>query len=202
MNLGPGGKQHLMRQTTWVNGIHQELIFSEDHAIEKLRGKAKGIKLVLEERGLWRAGLTLDCRVKCSPTKLDCCARKIMANQPDFLHQKCMLEELIAGAGQMIIFYPKLHCELNFIESFWGSSKRYAQKHCNNSWSGLRGVVPKASDSVSLPEIRNYYQKSQRYMDVYRKGLSGKAAECAVKKYRSHRRVPNSVLMDMNCLTA
>ena len=43
---------------TWGNVIYQELIFPEDHAIEKLCGKAKGIKVVLKERGLWRAGLT------------------------------------------------------------------------------------------------------------------------------------------------
>ena len=155
MNLGPGGKQHLMRQTTWGNGIYQELVFPEDHAIKKLRGKAKGIKVVLEERGIWRAGLTLDCRVKCPTTELDSCARKIMANQPDFLPQKCMLEEPLVGAGHMIIFYPRFYCELSFIENFWGSAKRYARKHCNYSWTGLKDVVPEALGSVSLTEIRN-----------------------------------------------
>ena len=60
----------------------------------------------------------------------------------------------------------------------------------------MKDMVPKALDSVSV------YRESQRYMDIFRKGLSGKSAEYAVKKYRSHRRVPNSILMDMNCLTA
>ncbi|CCI46334.1 unnamed protein product [Albugo candida] len=68
---------------------------------------------------------------------------------------------LIVGAGHMIIFYPKFHSELNFIENFWGSAKRYARKHCN--FSGRQDVVPKAMYSVSLTSIRNYYQKSQRY---------------------------------------
>ena len=46
---------------------------------------------------------------------------------------------------------------------------------------------------LSLTTIRRYAQKSWRYMDVYRKGISGRLAEFAVKKYRSHRRIPDSV---------
>lgn len=37
-------------------------------------------------------------------------------------------------------------------------------------------------------------------MDVYRKGLTGKATEYAVKKYRSHRQIPNSIMMDINMI--
>jgi len=36
--------------------------------------------------------------------------------------------------------------------------------------------------------------KAFRYMDVYQKGLTGRAAEFAVKKYHSHRWVSDSVL--------
>jgi len=41
--------------------------------------------------------------------------------------------------------------------------------------------VPEALDSVSLITIRKFAQKSQRYMDTYRKGLTGKLAEYTVK---------------------
>ena len=100
-----------------------------------------------------------------------------------------MLEELIVSSGHMIIFYPKF-CELTFFESFWGASKRFTRGNCNYYWAGLKAMVLKALKSVTLDEIRHHYQREQRFMDVYRKGLSGKAAECAAKKYRSHRRVP------------
>ena len=30
-------------------------------------------------------------------------------------------------------------------------------------------------------------------MDIYRKGISGKLAEFAVKKYKSHHRVPDNI---------
>lgn len=41
--------------------------------------------------------------------------------------------------------------------------------------------------------IRKLARKSKRYMDVYRKGLTEKLAEFAVKKYKSHRRIPNEI---------
>jgi len=40
--------------------------------------------------------------------------------EPDFLEQKEWLTEEIEMLGHKIIFYPKYHCELNFIENIWG----------------------------------------------------------------------------------
>lgn len=177
------------------------MVYSDDYENEELRGKPKGIKAVLSERGLWQPGLCLVCPsdVRCSDT-LSCCARTVMSRQPDFVAQRGLLEEVITAAGHKIIFYPKFHCELNYIENFWGAAKQYTRKHCNYSWAGLQETVPSAMSSISLTTIRRFACKTQRYMDVYRKNLSGKAAEYAVKKYRSHRRIPASVLMNVNAL--
>jgi hypothetical protein len=38
-------------------------------------------------------------------------------------------------------------------------------------------------------------------MDLYRKGIDGKLVEYAVKKYKSHRRIPEGVLEELNKLT-
>jgi len=35
-------------------------------------------------------------------------------------------------------------------------------------------------------------------MDIYRKGITGKVAEFAVKKYKSHRRVPDSIYNELD----
>jgi hypothetical protein len=35
-------------------------------------------------------------------------------------------------------------------------------------------------------------------MDIYRKGITGKVAEYAVKKYKSHRRVPDTIYNEIN----
>jgi len=39
-------------------------------------------------------------------------------------------------------------------------------------------------------------------MDVYRKGISGKLAEYAVKKYKGHRRIPDHVIEELNKITS
>ena len=216
MNLSPGGKQpkmrfvvifskfvhilnilltYLSRSTTYGNGIHQDMCFPDDYSIPELRGEPKGLKVILMERGLWFDGMKLKCKNKCEEGKINCCARKTMTNQPDFKAQWGKLEEAIISAGHEVIFYPKFHCELNFIENFWGSAKRYSRNNCDYTWEGLKRTVPQALASVPLSEIRRYARKSFRYMDVYRKGLTGRAAEYAVKKFRSHRRIPASMLM-------
>ena len=53
----------------------------------------------------------------------DCCARTLMTSQQDFQEQKGRLEEEPQAAGQLVIFYLKLHCEPNFIEKFWCAVK-------------------------------------------------------------------------------
>jgi len=92
------------------------------------------------------------------------------------------------------MFYPKFHCELNYIESFWAEAKRYSRLHCNYSFNHLKEVVPHALDSISLMKIRRFSRRFARYMSAYELGLSGKAAVFAVKRYRSYRRVPETVL--------
>jgi phage terminase Nu1 subunit (DNA packaging protein) len=76
---------------------------------------------------------------------------------------------------------------------YWKAAKKYTRDNCDYIWSDLQKIVPEALDSVPLITIRKFARKSWRYMDIYRKGITGKMAEFAVKKYKSHRRVPDSV---------
>ena len=45
-------------------------------------------------------------------------------SQPDVLEQKSLVQEVIENAGHLCILLPKFHCELNFIEFFWGTVKK------------------------------------------------------------------------------
>ena len=162
MNLSPGGKQALMRDT-FFNGQRQTMVFPLDYPVEELRGKAKGMKQVLQERGLWKDGLVKTCggckgKAK-DPQQLECCAQRILELQPDFLAQKSLLEEIAESEGQKIIFYPKFHCELNFIEMFWGKAKAYARENCDYTFAGLQKTVPLALESVDLEVIRKFAKK-------------------------------------------
>jgi hypothetical protein len=203
MNLNPGGKQPHMHDTYYgSNNTLQSMVFPTNHT--KYPNQPKGMKHVLIERGLWRDDLLADCKLCKGKTKItditrtECCARRILSLQSDFLAQKSRLQEEIEKCEQKCIFYPKYHCELNYIEMYWGAAKRYTREHCNYTWNGLQKTVPEALDSISLIIIRKYARKSWRYMDIYRKGITGRMAEYAVKKYKSHRRVPDTIYNELN----
>ena len=80
---------------------------------------------------------------------------------------------------------------------YWGTAKRFTKENCDYTWNGLLTTAPLAFEFISLSTIRKFARKSFRYMDTYRKGLSANAAEYAVKKYRSHRKIPINVLYDI-----
>jgi hypothetical protein len=195
MNIGSGEKAPKMRDTFWgPNNERQSMNFSD--------GQPKGIKQVLIERGLWKKNMVGECKLcrnnNDDPLRVDCCGRRIISLQPDFLAQKSALVETIENAGHICIFFPKFHCELNFIERYWGAAKRYTRNNCNYTWNGLQETVPHALDSVDLITIRRFARKTWRYMDLYRHGITGKFAEYAVKKYKSHRKIPENVLEELN----
>ena len=68
--------------------------FPDDYFDQALQGKPKGMKQVLEERQLMRPGLIGYCRNNESKN-IQCCMRHILENQPDFLAQKGMIQEVI-----------------------------------------------------------------------------------------------------------
>ncbi|EFP74316.1 uncharacterized protein PGTG_00272 [Puccinia graminis f. sp. tritici CRL 75-36-700-3] len=64
MNLSPGGKQSLLRDSviptddpcipTHLRGLPQTFFYNASHPNPKLAGKAKGVQAIFEERGLWQ----------------------------------------------------------------------------------------------------------------------------------------------------
>ena len=72
------------------------------------------------------------------------------ATHLDFLNEKSQLEIEIVKRGHECIFYPKFHCELNYIEYFWAAVKRYTQENCNYSFAELETTVIAGLESVSL----------------------------------------------------
>ncbi len=69
--------------------------------------------------------------------------------------QKSQLKELIESRSHICDFYPKYHCELNFIEQFWGAAKsRYHVAPRAKTAREMEKTVRECLDSVPLLHIR------------------------------------------------
>ncbi|KAH9913281.1 uncharacterized protein B0H18DRAFT_888533, partial [Fomitopsis serialis] len=92
----------------------------------------------------------------------------------------------------------QFHCELNFIEFFWGAVKRYLRENCDYTFNTLKENLPKAMASVDIKTIRRWEHRTVRWTEAYRSGLGVKEAQFEVKRfsskrYTSHRRVPETL---------
>ena len=112
-----------MGDTVLLDGTIQSFYFPDGH---ERAGVFKGMAAILEERGFKDAGkLRAECKgFKCAPPAIDCCCRQVLFNQPDFAHVDTILEATCDARGFQVLFLPKFHCELNFIEQCWGYAKR------------------------------------------------------------------------------
>ena len=90
------------------------------------RGIPKGLKLVLEERGINTDGLIAKAM------------RDIQGKQEDFKNQTTLIEELFASHLHFCFFFFKFHCELNGFERVWC----HAKKNVKGATVRLRTVVP------------------------------------------------------------
>ncbi|KAA8910532.1 hypothetical protein FN846DRAFT_917608 [Sphaerosporella brunnea] len=95
-----------------------------------------------------------------------------LSAQPDFKSQRSRIEEIVEDMGYLVMFYPKFHCELNWIEYYWGACKHYARKHCNYTLPGLMEAVPEALESVKRSLIFKYWRRAQRIIQAYREGVT------------------------------
>ena len=111
-----------MSNGNFADGSPQEFYFLTGH--ERV-GTFKGMAVILEERGFANApNLRAQCKdFKCAKGATSCCCRRILYNQPDFVDVKSNLEIICETRGFQVIFLPKFHCEINFIEQCWGYAK-------------------------------------------------------------------------------
>ena len=143
-----------MCDAQFEDGRPQPLYFPEGHP---RAGVFKGMATILEERGFSDMSKVIaECKsFKCAPPAIDCCCRRILYNQPDFTHVETILETYCKNQGFQVIFLPKFHCELNFIEQCWGYAKRLYRL---NPESSQEAVLEKntitALNAVPLESMR------------------------------------------------
>ncbi|KAF9043718.1 hypothetical protein BDZ89DRAFT_943424 [Hymenopellis radicata] len=180
----------------------QSLYFPED---DHQPGMFKGMVEILVERGFerekleGRSGLKAECKnFKCAEGAKDCCIRRILFNQPDFAEVKSILESVMEARGIRILFLPKFHCELNPIEQCWGYAKRLYRLNPESSKEDkLEEYALDSLERIPLVTIRRFFTRAFRFVDAYERGLNGKQAAWASRKYRGHRVLPESILDEL-----
>jgi hypothetical protein len=141
----------------FADGTTQEFYFPEGH---EHAGVFKGMAIILEERGytgcVGTKGKKAECpKFKCAPGATDCCCRRLLYNEPDFANVPSLLEIECSARGFRVIFLPKFHCELNFIEQCWGYAKRtYRKFPASSKEADLEMNVINALASVPLTSMR------------------------------------------------
>lgn len=145
-----------MRDTVLPDGRTQSFYYPDNHPT--MPGWFKGMEQILRERDLWpRDGLLRECtsfKCRTDPDSTNCCCRKILYLQSDFQNQKSHLEEVIESRGHICDFYPKFHCELNFIEQYWGAAKLRYRSLPRKATTEMEQCMRDCLDQVPLIQIR------------------------------------------------
>lgn len=151
-----------MTGAQFADGSPQDLYFGLDHP--KYPGQFKGMRTIIEDRCAHGdtipnpKGLKAQCvGFKCAPLATSCCLWQILYTQPDFVGQNSLLKDHCAAQGYQIIFLPKFHCELNFIEQCWGAAKRIYREFplaTTNTEDKMEQNAVLAVDQISLLSMR------------------------------------------------
>jgi len=199
---------------TIFNAQSQTLYFPDDHAAH--HGKFKGMAQILKEHGYPNVNtLKAQCpNFKCQSINNNCCCHNILFHSADFINIPCLLMTHCRAAGIDILFLPKFHCELNFIEQVWGFAKwEYCKAPPSSKIEDVEINSKAALDKVPLLSMWMYehlicsfssYSCHPRfanhslwYMDGYQHGMDGQEATWAVKKYHRHHQMPADATQEM-----
>lgn len=193
--LKDGGKNVPIMRPTQFKDDNNNII---QQSLQYENGIPKGIKTILEERKKWNDSFGLECK-DCKAGNLEanrtnCCARNCLRNEDDFKNQKEALAETVENSGHKIIFYPKFHCEMNYIEMYWCYVKSQLRKQCSFNFKDLQAKLPMYLETVPLQFYQRAYRHCLRVMSAYRVGLEGPLLDYAVRQYSSHRKIPEALV--------
>ncbi|KAF9490129.1 hypothetical protein BDN71DRAFT_1484603 [Pleurotus eryngii] len=154
----------------------QSLYFPDGHIHA---GLFKGMVTILDEhrfsRFVGKNSKLAQCpKFQCKgnlATPFDCCY---------FADIDSLLEVACKARSFEILFLPKFHCELNFIEQY-----------------DLEKNAVAALEAVPLETMRQFASCSHCFMDAYSHGLNGRQAAWAAKKYCRHHILLESILDDL-----
>lgn len=83
---------------------------------------------------------------------------------------------------------------------YWGWCKYRYREVPKKSFAEAKAVAIEKLDACPKDVIRRFINRSWRFMSAFRLGLTGKAAEWAVKKQRQHRQVSEHAMASMEAV--
>ncbi|RPA94229.1 hypothetical protein L873DRAFT_1702085, partial [Choiromyces venosus 120613-1] len=103
----------------------------------------------------------------------------------------------IENTGHLLTFYPVFHCEINFIEYYWGAAKQFTCNHYEYDFNSLEGLVPEVLASIPPQLIWKYHARTVYIMDTYCNNIvyvSPEYESYVHTKYKSHQHIAISEL--------
>lgn len=198
LNKSDGGKNVQLQHAetgTWYNGQHYTLNYNQKDLLGRDRLDAegnpirvqKGLKTILEERGCYQPHYSLEI------------CREYLSLHHDFAEEKNWLEQVITSHGHAMIFLPKFHCELNYIEKVWAYTKAYLRRNCTFNFKTLKTELPRVlREYIPLACFKRFERHCLRFMSGYRlNNLSGPILDYIMKKYTSHRKIPENIDIEL-----
>ena len=218
MNKSNGGKQRKQKDTTIPMSNPEPCYRGLPQKMTLENGEPKGLQQTLEERGFDVARMRAKCSPVCPIENERCCMARLLSKQEDFRNQRSLLELTITAQGHLCTFLPKFHCELNPIEmvrsfssyvqlvfilevtQYWGWCKGRYRDVYKSRFEDAKKAAVEYLNACPVEVIRRFFNRSWRFMDAYRRGLTGRAAEWAVRKQKSHRRVGPQAMMSVDAV--
>jgi hypothetical protein len=77
---------------------------------------------------------------------------------------------------------------------YWGWFKYRYQEHPKANFAEAKAQALEVLDACPTEVIQHFINRSWRFIDSYRKGLTGEAAAWVVRKQKSHRSVSEAAM--------
>ncbi|KIK51929.1 hypothetical protein GYMLUDRAFT_64529 [Collybiopsis luxurians FD-317 M1] len=173
-----------MGPAQFANGDSQDFYFPDGHS---LAGLFKGMDIILQEHGIDTSNIKhATCKnFRCHAHATDCCVRRILFNQRDFVDVDSILETQCKERGFSVAFLPKFHCELNPIEQCWGGKMictKMLSSLLTRFHSSLFAVSHYSCKDLQLEHIASWMLMLEAW---------------ASRKYRGHRVLPEGIMNEL-----
>jgi hypothetical protein len=170
-----------------------DTVTTEHQTEEGYVGKAKGMKQVLWERGLWKEDMigVVDPEKDKQGRDHDLSMQHVLNACYDFATERTAFQLMLIDRGHIPEMSPKCHPEIAGvgIEYSWGKQKMHFRRHTDHVGAHLHKNIIESMEQCGLVRVRKYARKSREYRRAYKGNgeMDHAVIEKFVKTRKSHR---------------